>query len=105
MDTREWEHFLYVGKIAFYGWAFHFVPFLIMGRVTYLHHYLPTLYFSVDAVTRPGSFHFFFKALYKENKEYNIRRASSSSPSGGSKGLFSKSPDLSQKTKGLQWRK
>ena len=20
----EWDHFLYVGKIAFYGWAFHF---------------------------------------------------------------------------------
>ncbi|KAF8147568.1 dolichyl-phosphate-mannose-protein mannosyltransferase [Crassisporium funariophilum] len=47
MDAREWDHFLYVGKIAFFGWAFHFVPFLIMGRVTYLHHYLPTLYFSV----------------------------------------------------------
>lgn len=43
----EWDHFLYVGKIAFGGWFFHFIPFLIMGRVTYLHHYLPTLYFAV----------------------------------------------------------
>ncbi|KAG9045476.1 Protein O-mannosyltransferase 2 [Tulasnella sp. UAMH 9824] len=43
----EWDHFLYVGKVAFFGWFFHYVPFLIMGRVTYLHHYLPTLYFSV----------------------------------------------------------
>ncbi|KAF9001718.1 dolichyl-phosphate-mannose-protein mannosyltransferase [Cyathus striatus] len=47
MDPREWDHFVYVGKIAFLGWALHFVPFLIMGRVTYLHHYLPTLYFAV----------------------------------------------------------
>ncbi|KAF6747728.1 glycosyltransferase family 39 protein [Ephemerocybe angulata] len=47
MDAREWDHFLYVGKIAFFEWAFHYVPFLIMGRVTYLHHYLPTLYFAV----------------------------------------------------------
>ncbi|CAK5268589.1 unnamed protein product [Mycena citricolor] len=47
MENHEWEHFLYVAKVAFFGWCFHFVPFLIMGRVTYLHHYLPTLYFSV----------------------------------------------------------
>ncbi|KAF9045749.1 glycosyltransferase family 39 protein [Hymenopellis radicata] len=47
MEPREWEHFLYVSKIAFLGWALHYVPFLIMGRVTYVHHYLPTLYFSV----------------------------------------------------------
>ncbi|KAF6743799.1 glycosyltransferase family 39 protein [Ephemerocybe angulata] len=47
MDAREWDHFLYVGKTAFFEWAFHYVPFLIMGRVTYLHHYLPTLYFAV----------------------------------------------------------
>ncbi|KAF6750480.1 dolichyl-phosphate-mannose-protein mannosyltransferase [Ephemerocybe angulata] len=39
MDAREWDHFLYVGKIAFFGWALHYV--------TYLHHYLPTLYFAV----------------------------------------------------------
>ncbi|WVF69639.1 hypothetical protein IAT40_004418 [Kwoniella sp. CBS 6097] len=43
----EFEHWLWVGKIAFGGWALHFFPFLIMGRVTYLHHYLPTLYFAV----------------------------------------------------------
>jgi len=47
MEPREWDHFLYVGKIAFFGWALHYLPFLIMGRVTYVHHYLPTLYFSV----------------------------------------------------------
>ncbi|KAJ6460402.1 glycosyltransferase family 39 protein [Mycena vitilis] len=47
MDANEWEHFLYVGKVAFLGWALHYVPFLIMGRVTYVHHYLPTLYFAV----------------------------------------------------------
>ncbi|KAK4686851.1 hypothetical protein P7C73_g3267, partial [Tremellales sp. Uapishka_1] len=43
----EWDQFLYVTKIAFGGWAFQYMPFLIMGRVTYLHHYLPTLWFAV----------------------------------------------------------
>jgi len=47
MEPREWEHFLYVGKVALFGWVLHYVPFLIMGRVTYVHHYLPTLYFAV----------------------------------------------------------
>ncbi|TCD70275.1 Protein O-mannosyltransferase 2 [Steccherinum ochraceum] len=47
MEPREWDHFLYVGKVAFLGWFLHFAPFLIMGRVTYIHHYLPTLYFAV----------------------------------------------------------
>lgn len=47
MEPREWDHFIYVGKIAFLGWFLHFFPFLIMGRVTYIHHYLPTLYFAV----------------------------------------------------------
>jgi dolichyl-phosphate-mannose-protein mannosyltransferase len=47
MDPGEWDHFIYVGKIAFFGWALHYLPFMIMGRVTYVHHYLPTLYFAV----------------------------------------------------------
>ncbi|KAJ7194210.1 glycosyltransferase family 39 protein [Mycena pura] len=46
LSEREWTHFLYVGKLACVGWALHFVPFMIMGRVTYVHHYLPTLYFA-----------------------------------------------------------
>lgn len=47
MALNEWEHMVYVGKVAMVGWCLHFVPFLIMGRVTYVHHYLPALYFSV----------------------------------------------------------
>jgi len=36
----EWDQFLHVGKVAFGGWALHYMPFLIMDRVTYLHHYV-----------------------------------------------------------------
>jgi len=47
LEPREWNQFLYVGKVAFFGWALHYLPFLVMGRVTYVHHYLPALYFSM----------------------------------------------------------
>lgn len=43
----QWDHFLFVGKTLFLGWALHYLPFFIMGRVTYLHHYFPALYFSI----------------------------------------------------------
>lgn len=53
----EWEHFTYVGKVTLLGWSLHYckytqrrrsiavlmhsvVPFLVMGRVTYVHHYV-----------------------------------------------------------------
>lgn len=29
------------------AWASHFLPFVMMGRVTYVHHYLPALYFAI----------------------------------------------------------
>ncbi|KAG5458313.1 MAG: hypothetical protein BJ554DRAFT_1481 [Olpidium bornovanus] len=46
----EWSHFIYVGKTLAAGWLLHYIPFCIMGRVTYLHHYFPALYFSVIMV-------------------------------------------------------
>ncbi|KAL7751599.1 Protein O-mannosyltransferase 2 [Sorochytrium milnesiophthora] len=44
---EQWSHFKYIGKTLVVGWVFHYLPFGIMGRVTYLHHYFPALYFTV----------------------------------------------------------
>ncbi|KAL6450441.1 PMT1 Dolichyl-phosphate-mannose--protein mannosyltransferase 1 [Candida maltosa Xu316] len=32
------------------GWALHYLPFFIMGRQLFLHHYLPALYFGILAL-------------------------------------------------------
>ncbi|KAG0265929.1 Protein O-mannosyltransferase 2 [Actinomortierella ambigua] len=50
LTPAEWEQFQYVGKIAVLGWFLHYLPFCVMGRVTYLHHYFPALYFSIFLV-------------------------------------------------------
>ncbi|KAI8142811.1 glycosyltransferase family 39 protein [Fennellomyces sp. T-0311] len=47
LSQSQWDRFLMVGKTLFAGWFLHYVPFFIMGRVTYLHHYFPALYFSI----------------------------------------------------------
>ncbi|KAL0089723.1 glycosyltransferase family 39 protein [Phycomyces blakesleeanus] len=47
LSYDQWNQFTYVGQTLFLGWFFHYIPFFIMGRVTYLHHYFPALYFSV----------------------------------------------------------
>ncbi|KAF8665628.1 hypothetical protein AX16_000083 [Volvariella volvacea WC 439] len=31
----------------FVGWALHFIPFFIMARQLFLHHYFPALYFAI----------------------------------------------------------
>lgn len=49
-SPAEWEHSLYVGSLAVVGWLLHFVPFMVMARVTYLHHYFPALYFAIIAL-------------------------------------------------------
>ncbi|CAG8593147.1 5624_t:CDS:2, partial [Funneliformis mosseae] len=46
-SPAQWTHFLFVGKVCAIGWLLHYLPFWIMGRVTYLHHYFPALYFSI----------------------------------------------------------
>ncbi|ORZ19601.1 Dolichyl-phosphate-mannose-protein mannosyltransferase-domain-containing protein [Absidia repens] len=47
LTNAQWDQYLYVGKTLFLGWFLHYIPFFIMGRVTYLHHYFPALYFSI----------------------------------------------------------
>ncbi|KAG9094341.1 Protein O-mannosyltransferase 2 [Ceratobasidium sp. 370] len=67
----EWDQFSYVTKLAFFGWAFHFLPFLIMGRVTYIHHYLPALWFAVLMVGHLFN-HFVFAARISERTKWVV---------------------------------
>ncbi|KAI8067101.1 Dolichyl-phosphate-mannose-protein mannosyltransferase-domain-containing protein [Gongronella butleri] len=46
----QFDNFMFMGKYIFLGWFLHYIPFFIMGRVTYLHHYFPALYFSIFMV-------------------------------------------------------
>lgn len=39
--------FLIGGIFPMLAWGLHFMPFVIMSRVTYVHHYLPALYFAL----------------------------------------------------------
>lgn len=59
-DNEKLNLFLMGGIYPMFGWGLHYVPFLIMSRVTYVHHYLPALYFAmivlvflIDYATRP----------------------------------------------------
>ncbi|RCK59201.1 Dolichyl-phosphate-mannose--protein mannosyltransferase 6 [Candida viswanathii] len=35
------------GSLLFLGWLLHYIPFIFMGRVKYIHHYLPAQYFAI----------------------------------------------------------
>ncbi len=40
LSPADFNQFVFVGKIGFLGWFLHYLPFLLMGRVTYIHHYV-----------------------------------------------------------------
>lgn len=46
-DKHSLKVFLMGGIYPMFGWGLHFMPFVVMGRVTYVHHYLPALYFAM----------------------------------------------------------
>lgn len=46
-DAKDLNLFLMGGVYPLLGWGLHFLPFVIMSRVTYVHHYLPALYFAL----------------------------------------------------------
>ncbi|KAG0056592.1 hypothetical protein BGZ83_004374 [Gryganskiella cystojenkinii] len=63
ISRDDWVEFHSTGKILIGGWFLHYMPFCVMGRVTYLHHYFPALYFTILLCTyltdhflkRPGT--------------------------------------------------
>lgn len=46
-NPHKLKLFLMGGIYPMFGWGLHFLPFAIMGRVTYVHHYVPALYFAM----------------------------------------------------------
>ncbi|KAI1302081.1 hypothetical protein EDD11_005752 [Mortierella claussenii] len=41
------EYYELSGGFFFMAWAYHYLPFFLMGRQLFLHHYLPALYFAI----------------------------------------------------------
>lgn len=60
LKPADIDHIHYGGFYPVVGWFLHYMPFVAMARVTYVHHYYPALYFAiltmgfvVDWMTRP----------------------------------------------------
>ncbi|MCJ1254367.1 Protein O-mannosyltransferase 2 [Lignoscripta atroalba] len=60
LKQTDIDHIHYSGLYPVLGWFLHYLPFVAMARVTYVHHYYPALYFAilasgfvVDWVTKP----------------------------------------------------
>lgn len=47
LAQKDIDQILYSGIYPAIGWFLHYLPFVIMGRVTYVHHYYPALYFAI----------------------------------------------------------
>ena len=47
MSRADIDHIHYSGLYPAVGWVLHYLPFIIMARVTYVHHYYPALYYAI----------------------------------------------------------
>ncbi|CAL5872280.1 uncharacterized protein PFLUO_LOCUS6541 [Penicillium psychrofluorescens] len=47
LSNDDIDHIRYSGLYPAIGWVLHYLPFIIMARVTYVHHYYPALYYAI----------------------------------------------------------
>ncbi|KAK8200760.1 Dolichyl-phosphate-mannose--protein mannosyltransferase 2 [Zalaria obscura] len=47
LTQNDIDHIHYAGIYPVIGWFLHYLPFVAMARVTYVHHYYPALYFAI----------------------------------------------------------